>query len=55
MRKILGLIGRFAFLSIGFLAYTRLVTACTRIFWNTNPGGSLVVSVETTRCSGLHN
>ena len=38
MNKILRLIGRFAFLSIGFLVYTRLVTACTRIFWNTNPG-----------------
>jgi penicillin V acylase-like amidase (Ntn superfamily) len=42
MRKTLGLIGRFAFLSIGFLAYTRLVTACTRIFWNTNPGLMIV-------------
>jgi penicillin V acylase-like amidase (Ntn superfamily) len=42
MRTVLGWLQRFAFLSVLLLVLTRLVTACTRIFWNTNPGLKIV-------------
>ncbi len=42
MRTILGLLGRITLLSVLFWIYARLVTACTRIFWNTNPGLMIV-------------
>ena len=37
MKKLIALVGIFAFLPIAFLAVTPEVNACTRIFWNTNP------------------
>jgi penicillin V acylase-like amidase (Ntn superfamily) len=42
MRTILGLLGRLTFLSAVFLIFARIATACTRIFWNTNPGLMIV-------------
>jgi penicillin V acylase-like amidase (Ntn superfamily) len=42
MKTFFGLLGRFGILSIVILFFTRLLTACTRIFWNTNPGLMLV-------------
>jgi penicillin V acylase-like amidase (Ntn superfamily) len=31
-------VGRLAFISVVVMILARLVNACTRIFWNTNPG-----------------
>jgi choloylglycine hydrolase len=36
MKQFFGLLGRFGILSIVIIFFTRLLTACTRIFWNTN-------------------
>jgi hypothetical protein len=42
MRKIAGFVGNLAFMSVVVMILARLVNACTRIFWNTNPDFKIV-------------